>query len=65
MNTFDSSILTFFNQFSQHSWAFDRAILFLSGCQLFKGGVLVTLIWWLGFNQIQNNFLSGNVSYQP
>lgn len=56
MNAFDLTVIAFVNQFSQHSWAFDRAVLFLSGCSLLKGGVLVTLIWWAWFNPVEDQF---------
>ena len=49
MNTFDLNIMTYLNQFSQHSWKFDKAISFLSGNNVLKGGVLVTIIWWAWF----------------
>jgi len=48
--TFDLNILAFFNQFSHSIWAVDKAIIFLSGCHLLKGGVLVAIIWWAWFN---------------
>jgi undecaprenyl-diphosphatase len=38
--------LAFFNQFSHRIWAIDKAVFFMSGCQLLKGGVLVAIIWW-------------------
>jgi undecaprenyl-diphosphatase len=49
MNAFDLKIMSYSNQFSQKSWAFDRCISFLSGCNLLKGGVLVAIVWWLWF----------------
>jgi undecaprenyl-diphosphatase len=49
MNFFDLGAIHFFNQFSQHSWLFDRTLVFISGNNLFKSGVLITLIWWLWF----------------
>jgi undecaprenyl-diphosphatase len=49
MNIFDFQIVTFINQFSQHSWIFDKLIGFLSHNNLFKGGVLATIIWWAWF----------------
>jgi undecaprenyl-diphosphatase len=50
MNSFDFEIITYVNQFSQHSWIFDRLIGFLFGNNLLKGGVLVTILWWSWFN---------------
>lgn len=52
MNIFDSGVISFFNQFSQHSWTFDKGIGFLIGNNLLKGGVLVTIIWWVWFESI-------------
>jgi undecaprenyl-diphosphatase len=49
MNSFDLNIITFVNEFSQRSWVFDKAIGLLSGCNLLKGGVLVTIMWWAWF----------------
>jgi len=49
MSIFDFNIITYINQFSQNSWAFDKAISFLSECHSLKGGVLVTIIWWAWF----------------
>lgn len=46
MVTVDLYILAFFNQFSHRIWAIDKAVFFMSGCQLLKGGVLVAIIWW-------------------
>jgi len=50
MNYFDFQIITFINQFSQHSWIFDKLIAFLSYNNLLKGGILSTIIWWAWFN---------------
>jgi undecaprenyl-diphosphatase len=49
MNPFDSSIITFLNSFARHSWVFDSFVYMLSGNDLLKGGVIVTLIWWAWF----------------
>ncbi len=49
MNSFDLNIITYINQFSQNSLAFDRAISFLASSNSLKGGVLVTIIWWAWF----------------
>src|SRR5680860_570907 len=51
MNSFDSEILSFVNQFSQHSWMFDRLIGFLATNPLLKGGVLATILWWAWFKR--------------
>lgn len=49
MNYFDLAIITYINQFSQNSWTLDKTISLLSSCNLLKGGVLVTIIWWAWF----------------
>ena len=49
MNIFDFQIITFINQFSQHSWIFDKLIGSLSYNNLLKGGILSTIIWWAWF----------------
>jgi hypothetical protein len=50
MNSFDTSILMFLNQFAQRSPRFDEFVTFLSDCNLLKGGIIVGLIWWLWFD---------------
>jgi len=54
MNLFDSEVISFFNQFSQHSWIFDRGICLLSDNHLLKGGLLITIIWWVWFVNIDS-----------
>lgn len=49
MNHFDRMILEFLNRFSQRSWTFDYSIFLLSNAELFKGGVIVTVLWALWF----------------
>ncbi|SJM93387.1 Phosphoesterase PA-phosphatase related protein [Crenothrix polyspora] len=49
MNVFDFKIISYLNQFSQHSEVIDKTIEFLSGDHLLKGGVLITIIWWAWF----------------
>jgi undecaprenyl-diphosphatase len=51
MYSFDISILHFFNQFSQRSEILGKAVFFISGCQLLKGGVLVSILWWGWFDK--------------
>ncbi|WP_174626559.1 phosphatase PAP2 family protein [Candidatus Methylobacter favarea] len=46
MTNFDLNIITYINKFSHNSWVFDKAVSFLSGCHLLKGGLFVTIIWW-------------------
>ncbi len=49
MNVFDSSVTTYVNQFSQHSWILDNLICSLEHNNLLKGGVLVAVLWWAWF----------------
>jgi undecaprenyl-diphosphatase len=51
VNTSDIEVLAFFNQFSQQSELLDKAVFFISGCQLLKGGVLVAIFWWAWFEK--------------
>lgn len=50
MNGFDLGIIHFLNAFARHSALFDNIVVFLSGNNLLKGGVLVALMWWVWFN---------------
>ena len=49
MNSFDFEIITWLNQFSQHSDTFDKFVGILSVNHLVKGGVLAMLLWWAWF----------------
>ncbi len=49
MTVIDQSIMAYVNHFAQHSLLFDRAVDVISDNHLLKGGVLVTLMWWLWF----------------
>ena len=49
MNRFDLSISSFLNGFAQRSFRFDEFVVFVSDCNLLKGIVVFTLIWWLWF----------------
>jgi len=51
LNFFDFQIISYINQFSQHSCMFDKIIGLLSGNHLLKGGVLVTILWWAWFKR--------------
>jgi undecaprenyl-diphosphatase len=55
MNFFDSSIINFFNKFSQQSWVFDNISSFLAGNNLVKGGIFTIAIWWLWFKTFKTN----------
>jgi undecaprenyl-diphosphatase len=58
MNIIDSTILTYVNQLSQHSLVLDRSIELIANNHLLKGGVIVTIIWWLWFKN--DEFQSDN-----
>ncbi len=49
MNSFDHSLLLFFNQFSQKSVVFDYLMVFLENTNLLKGGLFIAVFWgfWL------------------
>ena len=49
MNTFDSSIIHFLNQFAFRSAFFDRAALAMTQLYILRGLPLITLLWWLWF----------------
>jgi len=54
MNGFDSTIISFFNQYAQVAWKLDAAVIFISENSLLKGTVLVTLLWWSWFIKSEN-----------
>lgn len=49
MNTFDTSITLYLNQYAQQSVIFDNAVKILSNNDLFKGTVLAALLWWVWY----------------
>ncbi len=55
MNYFDTSIIAFLNGFANLSQPFDYLVFFVADNALLKGGVLVTLLWWLWFRTDKNN----------
>jgi len=57
VNVFDTEIITFVNQLSRLSWTVDASIALLAKNNLFKGGVLVTLLWWSWFNNNESRSL--------
>jgi undecaprenyl-diphosphatase len=52
VNSFDAGILHFFNQFAHRSWAFDSFVVLISSNHLLKGGIVVALIWWVWFREV-------------
>jgi undecaprenyl-diphosphatase len=57
MNYIDSHIISFLNGFSRASWGFDQLMVFIADANFLKGGVLVTIIWWLWFRNERQNLL--------
>ena len=53
MNVFDSSILTFLNQFAHRWYAFDAAMYYAATYNLVKGGVIAAALWWVWFDHHQ------------
>jgi undecaprenyl-diphosphatase len=51
MNSFDSSIVSFFNDFAQRWHALDETMVFLSESSFMKGGLALALLWWLWFRK--------------
>ena len=51
MNPFDLAISSFLNGFAHRSLRFDEFIVVISTSNLFKGGVLMTLLYWLWFRR--------------
>ncbi len=49
MNSFDASILLWLNRYANRSPSVDAAILYLNGSNIFKGAVLMAVVWWLWF----------------
>lgn len=49
MNTFDTTVLAFFNQFAQRSWALDSLIMTISDSDALKGYLSLPLVWWAWF----------------
>jgi len=47
MNSFDVRVELFLNQFAGRWPRFDAALAVFTGLNLFKGGVIVALLWWM------------------
>src|SRR5882757_603874 len=54
MNFFDSSIISFLNEFAHRSVVFDVLVRLLSDNYLLKGGFIVALIYWAWFRPDSN-----------
>jgi undecaprenyl-diphosphatase len=55
MNSFDSAILKFLNQFVHHSQLLDRVVYVLAFNPFFKGVLIVAVCWWIWFQPGPNN----------
>lgn len=51
MNTFDHSILSFFNRFVGQCPAFDNGVVFLANSGFLRGGIIAALCWWAWFKK--------------
>lgn len=51
MNIFDSSLINFLNSASQKSEFFDSLIDFITGSNLIKGGLIVSMLWFFWFQK--------------
>jgi undecaprenyl-diphosphatase len=49
MGAFDTDILKFLNQFAHHSRIFDGAMSAIARQAIFKGWVMVAILWWVWF----------------
>ncbi len=54
MNPFDLAILRFVNGFARESYTLDLVIAIVVDNNLIKGGVVVTILWWLWFRPDKN-----------
>lgn len=54
INPFDSTLIHAINQFAHKSVYFDESVVFLSNCQMLKGGVLMLALWWAWFAEWGN-----------
>jgi len=51
MNSVDASIIYFLNRFAHRVWIFDRIVVLLEVNTLLKGGLAMTVLWWLWFGR--------------
>ena len=54
MNVFDSSIINFFHEFFGKSELFDSTLALMADNSLVKGGVVVSVLWFLWFKKNEN-----------
>jgi undecaprenyl-diphosphatase len=55
MNTFDTAIISFINQFSQHWFLFDKIVKAVGVNNLLKGGVMASMIWLAWFRSEESS----------
>lgn len=48
-DNFDFQILQFFNDFSKQPNLFNKGLYLITNSNLFRGGVILSLLWWLWF----------------
>lgn len=51
MNSFDSNIVSFLNDFAQRWKTFDELMVFVTDSPLVKGGLIMACLWWLWFRR--------------
>lgn len=51
MNALDWETISFLNSYAQHSYVFDKAMALIASNVIFKGGVIIPLLWWLWFQR--------------
>jgi len=58
MNPFDVNILSFLNQFAQKSQAFDSIMVLFAYNDLFKGGIVMALLWGAYYHHNENKLFN-------
>jgi undecaprenyl-diphosphatase len=51
LNAFDAEIIGFLNRFALRSWTFDSIVVLVEANTLLKGGLGMTVFWWLWFRR--------------
>lgn len=57
VNVFDTSVLSYVNQFSRLSMFFDLGMTEIVSSPLWKGGLLMAMLWWFWFQEEKQNYL--------
>jgi undecaprenyl-diphosphatase len=55
MNVFDQSILQYLNGFAHRSAYFDHFLACIESNDLFKGGMVIPILWWLWFRNKEDD----------